>query len=43
VGITRRLDLAHRPELQGLGKAILSSSVYDQLRETAVVKEEVAA
>lgn len=42
-GITRRLDLAHRPELQGLGEAIRSSSVYDQLREKSAVEEEVAA
>ena len=43
--ITRRLDLAHWPELQGVGEEIRPSSVYDQLRDAPAVAEgeEVAA
>jgi transposase len=39
--VTRRLDLAHRPELQEVGDGIRPASLYDQL--TAAAAEEVAA
>ena len=39
--IARRLDLAHRPELVGLGEQVRPSSLYDQLRPAT--EEEVAA
>jgi len=41
--ISRRLDLAHWPALQGVGEEIRPSSVYDQLREAQAEGEEVAA
>ena len=36
----RRLDLAHRPELAGVGEGIRPASLYDQLAQEG---EEVAA
>ena len=43
--ITRRLDLAHRPELLGVGEEIRPTSVYDQLRDAPLMADgkEVAA
>lgn len=44
--VTRRLDLSHRPELAGLGEAIRSNAIYDELREpmdAPASEKEVAA
>jgi hypothetical protein len=40
--LARRLDLAQRPELAGLAEEVRPSSLYDQLRPSAV-DGEVAA
>jgi hypothetical protein len=40
-GVIRRLDLAHRPELQAVGDGIRPTSIYDQL--TAQAAMEVVA